>query len=141
MDLRVLVLTADLGLAELLGAQVENLGCQCTIHGSYDEASVTLSWADAAVIDLAGDGIDDLSRLRVEAPRVRVLAVVPDGAEEEAARSAGAHEVILEPFSIADLVAALRALAPRGDARVIDLRSREVTEAPVVDDAPWFSTR
>lgn len=141
MDLRVLVLSADLGLAELLGAQVENLGCQCNIRASYDEAQANIAWADAAIVDLAGSGLDDLSRLGVEAPRVRVLAVAPDAASEEGARSAGAHHVIREPFSIADLVTVLRTLAPKTDAKVIDLRSRQVTEAPVVDDAPWFSTR
>ena len=33
MDLRVLVLTEDLGLAELLRTQVENLGGACTAAG------------------------------------------------------------------------------------------------------------
>ena len=141
MDLRVLVLTADLGLAELLGAQAENLGCQVNIRASYDDAAANIAWADAAVVDLAGDGLDQLSRLRVEAPRVRILAVAPDADVEEQARSAGAHQVIQEPFSIADLATSLRALAPAGDARVIDLRTRVATDAPTVDDAPWFSTR
>jgi DNA-binding response OmpR family regulator len=138
----VLVISGDIGLSELVAAQAENLGCQCTLRATFDDAASSLAWADAAVIDLAGGGVDDLSRLRVEAPRVRVLAVAPGAATAQAARSAGVDQVLLEPFSIADVVTALRGLVPASaDAQVIDLRTKEVTAAPVVDDAPWFSTR
>ncbi len=64
----------------------------------------SLDWADAAIIDLAGDGLDDLNRLRVECPRLRVLAIATDALQEGSARSAGADEVLVEPFSIADIV-------------------------------------
>jgi DNA-binding response OmpR family regulator len=141
MDLRVLVLTADLGLSELLRTQVENLGCQYTGRETYDEASATIGWADAAIIDLDGNGLDDLNRLRVEAPRVRILAIAPDAVQEDAARSAGADQVLVEPFAIAEVVEAVRALGPSGDAKVIDLRTGLATAAPVVDDAPWWATR
>ena len=141
MDLRVLVLTGDLGLSELVRAQVENLGCTCTLRESYDEANASIDWADAAIIDLVGEGLDDLNRLRVEAPRVRVLAIAPDAVAGDSARSAGADQVLVEPFAIADLVEAVRALGPSGDARVVDLRTGAVTAAPVVADAPWWATR
>lgn len=141
MDLRVLVLTADVGLAELVGAQVENLGCACTRRESYDEAASAIDWADAAIVDLVGDGIDDLSRLRVEAPRVRILAIAPDAVKEQAARSAGADQVLVEPFAISDVVEAVRALGSPGEARIVDIRTGTVTPAPVVDDAPWWASR
>jgi len=141
MDLRVLVLTADLGLSELIRAQVENLGCVCTVRDTYDDASSSIDWADAAVIDLVDDGIDDLCRLRVEAPRVRILAIAPDAMQERAARSAGADQVLVEPFAIADVVEAVRALGPSGDGHVIDLRTGAVTESPPVEDAPWWASR
>ena len=141
MDLRVLVLTADLGLSELLRTQVENLGCRYSLQETYDEASAIIGWADAAIIDLAGSGLDDLNRLRVEAPRVRILAVAPDAAQESAARSAGADQVLVEPFAISEVVNAVRALGPTGDALVIDLRTGVAAEAPVVDEAPWWATR
>jgi DNA-binding response OmpR family regulator len=141
MDLRVLVLTADLGLSELIRAQVENLGCVCTLRESYDEASSSIDWADAAIVDLVDDGIDDLCRIRVEAPRVRILAIAPDVEREQAARSAGADQVLVEPFAIADVVEAVRALGPNGDASVVDIRTGVATEPPVVDDAPWWATR
>src|SRR5215218_3746062 len=57
MDLRVLVLTGDQGLADLVRSQAENLGCACTMRDSYDGASASIGWADAAVIDLEGDGL------------------------------------------------------------------------------------
>jgi len=138
MDLRVLVLTGDLGLAELLRTQVENLGCNSSVRATYDEASPAIEWADAAIIDLAGDGLDDLNRLCVEAPRVRILAVAVDAAQEEAARESGADQILVEPFSIAELVTAVRTLGPSGDAGVIDLRTGE---AAAQDDAPWWATR
>lgn len=139
MDLRVLVLTGDTGLAELLRAQVENLGCPCSLVDSYDEASATLGWADAAIVDLAGDGLDDLSRLRVEAPRLRVLAIAPDEALAAAARSAGADQVLVEPFVVAEVVDAVRHLGPQPVTEVVDLRSGE--QPVVVEDAPWWATR
>jgi DNA-binding response OmpR family regulator len=143
MDLRVLVLTRDLGLAELVRTQVENLGAAVNLRGSYDEAGASLDWADAAVIDLAGSGLDDLNRLRVEAPRLRVLAIATDDVQEGSARSAGADEVLVEPFTIADIIDAVRHLAPApsGDATVIDLATGEATAAPAAADAPWWATR
>jgi DNA-binding response OmpR family regulator len=139
MDLRVLVLTGDLGLAELLRTQVENLGCSCTLRATYDEASPAIEWADAAVIDLAGDGLDDLNRLRVEAPRLRILAIAIDAAQEDEARTAGADQVLVEPFAIAELGAAVRTLGPSGIGQVIDLRSGTAAEAPQVEGS-WFAT-
>jgi len=141
MDLRVLVLTADLGLSELIRAQVENLGCVCTLRATYDEASSSIDWADAAIVDLVDDGIDDLCRLRVEAPRVRILAIAQDEAQERAASSAGADRVLVEPFAISDVVESVRALGPSGDAQVVDLRTGQSSAAPLVDDALWWATR
>jgi DNA-binding response OmpR family regulator len=139
MDLRVLVLTTDPGLADLLRTQVENLGAACTLRDTYDEASPSLEWADAAIIDLAGDGLDDLNRLRVECPRLRVLAIAVDDLQEGSARSAGADEVLVEPFSVADVIDSIRKLGPNGSAQVIDLRTGEVTEPQSVE-GPWFAT-
>jgi DNA-binding response OmpR family regulator len=141
MDLRVLVLTADPGLSELVRAQVENLGCVCTLRDTYDEASLAIDWADAAVVDLVGDGLDDLCRLRVEAPRVRILAIAPDAVQEKAARSAGADQVLVEPFAIADVVEAVRALGSPGEALVVDIRTGAATPSPAVEDAPWWASR
>ena len=49
----------------------------------------------------------------------------------------------MEPFSIPELVAALREVAGAGagDATVVDLRTGRPQAAPQVDDAPWWATR
>ncbi len=137
MDLRVLVLTSDHDLAEIFRTQVENLGCRATLADDYDDIGTALEWADAAVVDLAGSGLDDLSRLRVEAPKLRVLAVAPDTPLAAAAENAGVESVLLEPFSIADVIDAVRALGPDDD--VVDLRSPSAVVE--LDDAPWWATR
>lgn len=142
MDLRVIVLSGDRQLTELVRPQVENLGCACTVASCFDEAVGSLGWAEAAVVDMAGDGLADLNRVRLEAPLVRVLAIAPSEEEAEAARAAGASQALVEPFSIADVTAAVRALAPdSGVAEVVDLRTGERQPAPTVDDAPWWATR
>lgn len=140
MDLRALVLTKDAALADVLRTQVENLGGACTLRETYDELGPSLGWADAAIIDLAGEGLDDLNRLRVESPRMRVLAVATDELQERSARSAGADDVLLEPFSIAEIVDSIRRLAPADVTTVIDLASGEVSTAPVAVEGPWFAT-
>ena len=100
MDLRVLVLTADLGLAELAPHPGREPRCAPAPCGRPTTRPVRrIDWADAAIIDLVGDGLDDLSRLRVEAPRVRILAIATDAVQEQAARSAGADQVLVEPFA------------------------------------------
>lgn len=139
MDLRVLVLIADHDLGDLVRAQVENLGCPCTLAETYGAASTALGWADAAIVDLVGAGLDDLNRLRVEVPRLRVLAIAPDAAHAELAESAGAAAVLTEPFSIAEIVDHVRAMAPTASVAV-DLVGAE--SAPPADaDAPWWATR
>lgn len=143
MEMRVLVLSGDRGLADLVRAQVENLGCRCTVASSFEEAAGALEWAEAAVIDLAGDAVGNLRRLRAEAPDLRVLAVAEDELQAEPARNAWVSGVLVEPFSIADLVAAVRSLQPGGGAEgaVVDLRTGQRAEAEVPEDAPWWATR
>lgn len=140
MDLRVLVLTADPALGELVRAQVENLGCRCTLAASYHDADAALAWADAAIVDLAADGLDDLNRLRVEAPTMRLLAITPDEDRAEAARSAGVERVLAEPFAIADLVQAVRAMGRPAGPGTVDLREGATATEPT-DDRPWWVTR
>lgn len=137
MDRRVLLLMSDDQLATLVRSQVENLGCSCSVAPSYPDAASVLAWADAAIVDLVGEGLDDLARLREGDPGIRVLAIAPDEASAGSARAAGAEHVLLEPFSITELVDAVRALAPEPEA--IDLRGDEA--AAIHDDAPWWATR
>lgn len=141
MDLRVVVLIADRQMGELVRAQVENLGCRCNLVDTYEAASAALVWAEAAVVDLAGDGVDHLNRLRVEAPTLRTLAIAPDASHRGVADEIGVDKLLVEPFSVAELVDAVRALGHGAGADgVVDLRSGEGAGAPV-DDAPWWATR
>lgn len=141
MDLRVLVLIADDDLGGLVRAQVDNLGCACTLERTYDEICTALGWADATVIDLTGDGLDDLYRLRVEAPTMKILAIAPDADREARARAAGVHHVLVEPFSIADIVEGVRGMGRDAEAEIVDLRTGVHTPAPAVEEAPWWATR
>ncbi|MSO86543.1 MAG: response regulator transcription factor [Acidimicrobiia bacterium] len=141
MDLRVLVLTDDLDLASLVQGQAENLGCSCNVQSSYDGASGEPDWADAVIVDLAGEGFNDLHRMRVETPRVRILAVADDVAAGDQARQAGAEFVLLEPLVLAELVVALRALQPVTDPPVIDLGTGEASDPVEESDTRWWATR
>lgn len=142
MDLRVVVLIADRQLGDLVRAQVENLGCRCSLVATYDEASAALAWAEAAVVDLADGGVEHLNRLRVEAPTLRTLAIAPDAEHLQMAEGVGVDRILLEPFSVADLVEAVRALGRGTGADLVDLRTgqRAPVSAPA-DDAPWWATR
>lgn len=141
MDLRVVVLIEDRQLGDLVRAQVENLGCRCNVVGTYEEASAALAWAEAAVVDLAGDGVDHLNRLRVEAPTLRTLAIAPDADQAHMAESIGVDRLLVEPLSVAELVDAVRALGLGTGADVVDLRAGGASTAGAADDAPWWATR
>lgn len=135
LDLRVLLVIPDRDVADAVLAQVQILGCVGVVAGTYNGASSDLAWADAVVIDLAGDGLDDLYRLRVEAPTVRVLALAPDDERVEAARETGAHQVLLAPFAAMEVGMALRALGRGRETAVVDLRLEERAAAASANDA------
>lgn len=144
MDLRLIVLSSDAGLADMVRAQAENVGCACNTARDATEAIAMLGWADAAVIDLAGSGLVELRALKEQAPELRVLAIAVEAEQADQGRAAGAEAVLAEPFSIPELIEAVRALeAPtkRSDG-VIDLRTGSNKGAAAeADDAPWWATR
>ena len=78
---------------------------------------------------------------RVRAVALALFDAVDDHPWIAAQLSAGADQVLVEPFSIADVVDAVRTLGPTADALIVDLRTGEATPAPVVDEAPWWATR
>lgn len=143
MDKRVLLLTADKGLGDLVRAQVENLGCRCTVADGLETGIGAVDWAEVAILDLATEDLTSLRRLRDEAPGVRTLVIAPDDVQAEPARNAGVEGILVEPFSIPELVAAMREVAgPNGgDAGVVDLRAGGSGAAQPADDAPWWATR
>jgi len=145
MDKRVLLLTADKGLGDLVRAQVENLGCRCTVADGLESGIGAVDWAEVAVLDLATEELSSLRRLRDEAPGVRTLVIAQDDVQAEPARHAGVEGVVVEPFSIPELVTAFRDVAGAGaggDAdTVVDLRTGQPQAAPVADEAPWWASR
>jgi DNA-binding response OmpR family regulator len=150
VDAKMLVVTSDRALAELLRPQVENQGSECTVVESYDEASRLLGWADSLIVDLElpCGGLDSIQRLQVESPDLRIIAIATNEVDALAAEGLGLDQVLREPFSIADVVAAVRSVATArpGDAQVIDLRApvtgaTETAGAALVDDRPWWATR
>lgn len=141
MDLRVLVLTADSPLAGLIRAQVDNLGCTSAVAADYEEAASALEWADAVFVDLV-DGLDDLARLRADAPTLPIVAVAPDAEVAARATAEGAHSVLVEPFSISDIVERVRGLGHAAGPATVDLRGTGATIGSVAsDDKPWWATR
>ena len=145
MDARMLVVSADRGLVELLRPQVENVGCDCRVADCEDEVPRHLRWAEAMLVDLElpEGGLEVLRRVRTEAPDIRIVAVATTEADAAAARNLGAHEVLLEPFSITDVVDAVRAVGKPVGARVIDLREKAGARLADLepDDRPWFATQ
>jgi DNA-binding response OmpR family regulator len=144
MDMRVLLMSADRHVADLIRAQVENLGCRTTVASSFEAASGALDWAEAAIVDLAGEAVDDLLRLRVAVPSLPILAVARDELEAAPARHAWVSGVLVEPFSITELVTAVRALQPEArpsGGAVIDLRTRPHLAPGLTEDDLWWATR
>jgi DNA-binding response OmpR family regulator len=142
MDLRALLITADKGLADLLRPQVENQGGLCTVAESYDHARASFGWANAAFVDLElpEGGQEALARLRLERPSLPVVAIAARSADAAAVAEV-VDRVLLEPFSIAEVVEAVRTLAPAQEAPVVDLRPGAGTGVGAGDDAPWWATR
>ena len=126
MDLRVLVLTKDLGLAELLRTQVENLGGACTVRETYDELSRRSTGPTPPSSTSPATASTTSTACGSSAHACGCWPSPPTPRQEDAARSAGADEVLVEPFAIADIVDAdPRRLGPmRASAQVIDLRHR-----------------
>jgi DNA-binding response OmpR family regulator len=146
VDAHMLVVSGDRGLVELLRPQVENQGCECQVADCYDAASFQLDWADAVLLDLElpGGGLDALRRVRIEAPQVHIIVVATTEVDAVAAEELGADCVLREPFSIADVVEAVRTVgADRSSENVVDLREAADLRvaAAVADERPWWATR
>ena len=145
MEARVVIVTADEGVAETIRAQATNLGA--VVNRAYEPsvAPDKLEWADAVIVDLLLEGSSAL--VAELAPTRAVLAVASTPEQGLAAAEVGAA-VLTEPFSIVQLVEALRTLvagAPQ-HAAVVDLRGQPVAPAAaapaeVADDLPWWATR
>jgi two-component system nitrate/nitrite response regulator NarL len=119
------------GVALLLSGQVKvSVVGQSTLAEDWASAAVAVG-ALAVVVD--GDGMDALTRERIRASELPVLALVSSGEEALEALGAGAHAALGREGDASRLVAALRAAA-RGlvavDERFSSALFREQPEPP-----------
>ena len=125
---RVLLVEDDVRMAAAMRRALRNAGVVADIAPCSDDAlwMVRASSYDAMVLDvmLPGmDGFDTCRTLRADGVWIPIIMVTARGAIEDRVRGldAGADDYLTKPFSLAELLARLRALA-----------RREVGERPVV---------
>lgn len=119
---RILLVEDDPDIAALLSLHVTDLGtCVTTIDDGVDALAAALRepW-DMLILDLGLPGLDGLrlaEQVRRHAPGLPILMVTARGAESErvSGLDAGADDYIVKPFSMAELVARVRALFRRCD--------------------------
>jgi len=121
--MHVLVVEDEVKMAALIRRGLNENGLTVDLAGTGEEAlaRVRTSAYDAVVLDVILPGIDGFetcSRLRVEGVGVPVLMLTARGALNDriAGLDGGADDYLTKPFSFAELLARLRALARRGQA-------------------------
>ncbi len=121
MVLKILLVDDEPALRELLRVTFENAHVAVAEAGSAEEAAAAIAGdlPDVVVLDLRMPGMDgaDLCRRLRGDERTQHLPVVlltgADGAELERARSCGANEVVLKPFSPLELLALVERISGR----------------------------
>jgi two-component system OmpR family response regulator len=118
-----LVVEDEVKMAALIRRGLEEEGLTVDVAGSGEEALAMAppSTYDAIVLDVILPGIDGFEtcrRLRGEGVWAPVLMLTARGALEDrvAGLDGGADDYLTKPFSFAELLARLRALARRGQA-------------------------
>lgn len=142
---RFLVVSDDLGLAEMLRAQAENMGWSSSVLDEAPGDGAPFLAADVVAVDMQlgeGDlGVPTIARVRAVHETANVLAIASDDDAARRATAAGAQHVVTEPFTIAQLIEALRDAArgtPLPDG-VIDIRG--MVGATGESEPPWWATR
>jgi two-component system OmpR family response regulator len=119
--MRVLIVEDDVRMAAALRRALRGEGIVADVTGDGDEAlrlAETLE-LDAVVLDVmlpGRDGFEICRRLRAEEIWVPVIMLTARDAVEDRVRGLdqGADDYLTKPFSLAELLARLRALARRG---------------------------
>ena len=132
--MRILLVEDDADLAEVVALGLRNAAYAVDVAAGCAEAEELLRTTDfdVACVDLGlpdGDGLDLLRGLArpggdgLRRPRrVLVLTARDAVADRVAGLDAGADDYLVKPFHFAELLARLRALGRRGDARGATLR-------------------
>jgi two-component system OmpR family response regulator len=118
---RVLVVEDDLRMAAALrrGLRAEGIGAEVAMDGGRALQLVRVADFDVVVLDVMlpdVDGFDTCRRLRADGVWVPIIMLTARDAIEDRVRGldAGADDYLTKPFSLAELLARLRALARRG---------------------------
>jgi two-component system OmpR family response regulator len=122
--MRVLVVEDDVKMAAAIRRALHGAGVVADVTVSGDDAQWMVHAAeyDAIVLDVMlpdVDGFEICRRLRGAAVWVPIIMVTARDAVEDRVRGldAGADDYLTKPFSLAELLARLRALARRGPAQ------------------------
>jgi two-component system, OmpR family, response regulator len=156
--MRVLVVEDDERMADAIRRGLRSAGVVSDVATTGDEAAAMVRGAefDAVVLDVMlpdVDGFETCRRMRAEGIWVPIIMLTARDAVEDRVRGLdeGADDYLTKPFSLAELLARLRALARRGPQErptvleVGDLRldpaSREVRrgETPIELSAKQFA--
>ncbi|HEY0390265.1 MAG TPA: response regulator transcription factor [Solirubrobacterales bacterium] len=121
--MHVLIVEDEVKMAALIRRGLKEDGLTVDVAGTGEEAlaMVRTSAYDAIVLDVVLPGIDGFEtcrRLRVDGVWSPVLMLTARGALEDriSGLDGGADDYLTKPFSFAELLARLRALARRGQA-------------------------
>lgn len=129
---KVLVVEDDAGVVELLVRALEREGfaVEVTDRGAQAPTRVEAGDVDIVLLDLNlpdADGLDVCRRIRERLPALPVVMLTGRGSELDvvAGLEAGAHDYVSKPFSVAELIARMRAnLRPSGHAAAVPLDDR-----------------
>ena len=117
---RVLLIEDEANIAEAIRFILTRDGWTVSLHGSGTDAVEVIRRVapDVLVLDVmlpGRSGVEILAEIRADADLkalpVLVLSAAAQGAAREAAGRAGADRFIMKPFSNAEVVASVRALA------------------------------
>jgi DNA-binding response OmpR family regulator len=113
---RVLVIEDEPGIVDFVrrGLEVEGFDVETALDGLEGERMALKGGFDALVLDLmlpGRDGLEILAAVRRATPGVAVIVLTARGGVEDrvAGLDAGAVDYLVKPFSMAELVARLRA--------------------------------
>jgi DNA-binding response OmpR family regulator len=143
---RVLLIEDEPGIVDFVrrGLEAEGFEVQAALDGIEGEHAALTGRFDAIILDLmlpGRDGLDILGSIRRTTPSVPVIVLTARGELEDrvAGLDAGAADYLVKPFSLAELVARVRAQLRviahasvstlQGEDIEVDLLSRKVLRA------------